>query len=283
MRPGDWSPHCWTKRFLNRSVRLELTAPSDSAELELLLRPLPDCERAEVSYRLTPLNQGFSLDRPAGAKAGSPAEAFHILESDLFDEWLESERGVFIVHASAVAHRKTGRVVLLAGPSHSGKSTLSFALAASGEFHYLSEEAVALDPSSGCLTAYPKPVKLRYGNENRVEMSEPWDLIPVEGLNFAYGIPPESCLGARGRTEAPSLLLFPSYQEGNPASMESMTRGEVVGLLATYVINPPDFMAGRLERLKELFCDTPARRLHWSDPPAVRDCLSRYLEKESGG
>jgi hypothetical protein len=62
----------------------------------------------------------------------------------------------------------TGRLVLLAGPSHSGKTTLSLGLALSKYWSILSEDITLIDPQLKVVYSCPTPSKLRAGTAERL-------------------------------------------------------------------------------------------------------------------
>jgi hypothetical protein len=62
-----------------------------------------------------------------------------------------------LLHAAAA--ERDGRVVILAGPEGSGKSTLVAALVRSG-LRYVTDETVAIDLAAGTIAPYPKPIAL---------------------------------------------------------------------------------------------------------------------------
>lgn len=80
---------------------------------------------------------------------------------------LESDLGLFAaehlahrvaVHAAVVAWQ--GAAVVLPGPSHAGKSTLALALADAGAA-VLSDEYTLIDPATGLVQGWPRPVRRR--------------------------------------------------------------------------------------------------------------------------
>jgi hypothetical protein len=75
-----------------------------------------------------------------------------------------------LVHAGAVAHRGAG--CLLPAPSGRGKTTLVAALAAAG-FAYFSDEVAVLDPSSGALLPFPKPLGIKAGGRRVLRRAYP--------------------------------------------------------------------------------------------------------------
>ena len=66
-----------------------------------------------------------------------------------------------VLHAGGVALNGSG--VIISGPSGAGKTTLTAALVRSG-FGYLTDEALAIDPSTGLLHPYPKALSIKRGS-----------------------------------------------------------------------------------------------------------------------
>ncbi len=75
--------------------------------------------------------------------------------------FVEQNRGRFVlVHAGAV--RRAGVSVILPGAPESGKSTLVAGLVRAG-WEYFSDELALLNPTSGLLSPYPRPISIDRG------------------------------------------------------------------------------------------------------------------------
>lgn len=183
---------CWTKVFLSRHVLLETFDEDAKQSLAPLLAPLPDgdVDRADP-FRLDRTAGGWLLTCPGGRQWQelALADAFYALESHIYDSLLPEETRCFIIHAAALLHRSTGTVLLLVGPSRCGKTTLSLALAATGHFRYLSEEAVGLTLEA-TLLPYPKPFRVRDGAERMVHGREGWFVGDRTRSGSRYVVPP---------------------------------------------------------------------------------------------
>lgn len=124
--------------------------------------------------------------------------------------------GHLLVHGAAAA--RDGGAVVVAAASGGGKSTFVHALTRAG-FGYLTDEAVAVDLSSGLVVPYPKPIALA-GEGGRERLVAPGEL--------AAGVAPPS---------PPRLLLVPERREGVPVSFEPMGRAAALVHLAEQSFN----------------------------------------------
>jgi len=132
-----------------------------------------------------------------------------------------------LLHASAVSRQ--GRAVVMTGLSGAGKSTLSALLAERG-WRFLGDEFVLLDPDSGNIAPFPRPVSLK--NEAIAAMEREID----EEARFGPVLrdtPKGTIRHLRPRTEwveqmaretRPALLLFPRF--GFPRAVRRMDEAE---------------------------------------------------------
>ena len=91
----------------------------------------------------------------------SPSSALRHLFWDVNRNVVERTRDLLLFHASAVEHR--GRAVVFPAPMGSGKTTLVSGLLQRGA-RYVTDEAVALDPSDLKIRPYPKPLSIESGS-----------------------------------------------------------------------------------------------------------------------
>lgn len=109
-------------------------------------------------------------DGPAGPCAGVPASIFRgasdyteiadLLSTHVTLAAIEQQAGrLIMMHAAGLIDPDSGRAIALVGPSGCGKSTATKALA--GRFWgYLSDETVAVEPTSLAVLPHPKPLSL---------------------------------------------------------------------------------------------------------------------------
>ena len=98
-----------------------------------------------------------ALDGSMLVRTPARSIAFAHLLFEANQQAIEQTAGVTRMHASAAA--LDDAAVVMPGAMGAGKSTLVAGLMTRG-FAYLTDEVVALDPSSGAVVPYPKPLSL---------------------------------------------------------------------------------------------------------------------------
>lgn len=132
-----------------------------------------------------------------------------------------------LLHASAVS--RNGRAVVMTGVSGAGKSTLSALLGERG-WRFLGDEFVLLDPDSGMIVPFPRPVSLKNAAiaAMECEVDDDTRFGPV-----MRETPKGTIRHLRPRTEAvelmaretrPALLLFPRF--GYPRAVRRVDEAE---------------------------------------------------------
>lgn len=179
------------------------------------------------------------------------------------------------VHAGAVAHG--GRGLLLAGPSHSGKSTLTAALVERG-FGFLTDELAVLDldhdASIARVRPFWRPVGLRRGG--------PLDaLIDVPGAGEEVLVP-ASAFGALSGHVPLAAIVLPRHlpgEDGDPVLLEPPVA------LTELVPQVPDMVGDRVPEvfaaLAELVTWVPSYSLAVDDLSAAARRLTDLLDSSS--
>jgi hypothetical protein len=162
----------------------------------------------------------------------------------------------------AACAERNGRLVLLPAPSGGGKSTTVAGLLQAG-WSYLTDEASVLDNTTLEIAPYPKPITLVRGSwhlfpqtRDRVR-SEETCLMPAPLLGRDGAAPP--AVASRARQIA--VVVAPSYAAGAKTSLEPMTPGELVLLLAQSTFAFDQAGARHLRCLASLARTTPGYRL----------------------
>lgn len=132
-----------------------------------------------------------------------------------------------LLHASAVSRQ--GRAVVMTGLSGAGKSTLSALLAERG-WRFLGDEFVLLDPESGHITPFPRPISLK--NEAVTAMEREVDdevrfgpvLRDTPKGTIRHLRPRTEWIEQMARETRPALLLFPRF--GFPRAVRRMDEAE---------------------------------------------------------
>lgn len=164
------------------------------------------------------------------------------------------------LHAGAV--EKDGRVVVLAAPMESGKTTTTTGLLRAG-WRYLTDEAVGLTGADGLAHPYPKPLSIDPGS---------WPLFPdlaPDGLEDK----PNQWLVAASRIRSDvvagpgpiGLICLPRYQAGITTAATALKPAELVMQLAHSTFHFPDGADRHLPRLAQLARDVPGFSINIGD------------------
>jgi hypothetical protein len=152
-----------------------------------------------------------------------------------------------LLHAAAA--ERDGRIVILAGPEGSGKSTLVAALVRSG-LRYVTDETVAVPVPAGTIVPYPKPIALH-------ETEQCQRLVPAQAIR--------SDAVAKSGGTARLLLLLAGYEPGRAPVARSISRAEAAVALAEQAFNFRDLGPGRLDALAEVVRACSCYRLEVGD------------------
>ena len=207
-----------------------------------------------VAHRIT---VGASVDD------GRPGRGNDRLESELALFTSERLAGLVAVHAAVIV--RGSDALLVPGSSGAGKSTLCVAAAAAG-LDILTDEYALVDPTSGLVTGWRRPVRVRRpdGGIDRLDLATESDPIPV-GLvalvrhdataasSWAAISGAEAALGLLANTvcarSRPDEALDAALSIARSAPAVAGTRGEasqaIVELLA--MLDDAGAVAGRID------------------------------------
>lgn len=175
------------------------------------------------------------------------------------------ERRFLLLHAAAV--ERDGRAVVMTGLSGSGKSTLAALLGSKG-WRFLGDEFALLDPESGSLHPFPRPVSLK--NESIGEVTR---LLP--GARFGpllagtpkgdirHLVPARQAIAAMDEPARPALILFPSY--GHAPETRPMPRSETFVRLTQASTNYLALGERGFSALTKLVAAVPALAIDYPD------------------
>lgn len=136
------------------------------------------------------------------------------------------ERQPTVIHAAAVARH--GNAMLLAGRSHSGKTTLAAWLAAHHGYEYATDEASAIDVD-GAVMPYPRPLGLRPESP----MARPTSGTAQRFMPDEVLVPVSDVGGVVARTAWPAqLIVFPHFQPESDVRVASVSQADALERLA---------------------------------------------------
>jgi hypothetical protein len=147
-------------------------------------------------------------------------------------EAVRATEHLVLVHAGGV--EREGRAAIFPAAPAAGKSTLVAGLVQRG-FRGLTDEVVALDPATGHVLAYPRPIALKRGSWAVLPTLRPQVEPDVEPyLTEQWLVPPSHIReGGIGRTCTPALVIVPRYDAGATTTCELLSRAEALEALAS--------------------------------------------------
>jgi hypothetical protein len=170
----------------------------------------------------------------------------------------ESDR-YLLVHAAAA--ESNGRAVVLPAPSGSGKTTLVTGLINAG-FRYLTDEATALDPESGLIAPYPKPLGLKGGSWEVLADLEPDPPFPTtDWLVDPCRIRDD----ALAPSAVPACIVSPIYRPGTESRLIPLRPAETVMTLVENCFNLRAHGRNGLALLAAVAREAPGYRLEMGD------------------
>lgn len=189
--------------------------------------------------------------------SSSPSATLETLIWHVNRQVVARSRHLVRIHAAGLA--SGDRAVLLPAPMASGKTTTATALLRAG-LDYLTDETVAIDPSSGRVLAYPKPLSIKEGSHQVLAGLDP-HYPPEVGVwtGRRWQVPPTEVGGGHVVTSAlPRLLVAPTYQTGAHTRLEPIRRAEAVRLLVEnafdFTVDPRRDLAVLADTVRR--CDT---------------------------
>jgi hypothetical protein len=171
-----------------------------------------------------------------------------------------------LLHAAAA--ERDGRIVVLAGPEGSGKSTLVDALVRSG-LRYITDETVVVELRAGRIVPYPKPIALH-------ETERCQRLVPAQAIR------PDAVATSGGNARL--LVLLAGYQPGRGPVARSISRADAAVALAEQAFNFRSLGAGRLDAIADVVSACDCYRLEVGELDAgcrlVNDLLETAVHRD---
>lgn len=157
----------------NRLLSLlnKLLPQYDANEQNLLIRKQPETINLDGPLTIRGLDQNiFAEEEPSAALIY------------LLDRALADHAGYLWLDASALL-TPAGKLVLISGPSHSGKTTLTLAMALAHNWKILAEDIVLIDSQTGLLAPFARPLSLRPDTAAKIKAATGLDpgTFPIDG------------------------------------------------------------------------------------------------------
>lgn len=198
---------------------------------------------------------------------------------DAHETAAETAERVLVLHASAACWQQQG--ILLPAPPGSGKTTLVGGLVRAG-FSYLSEEYTPFDPARGLIYPFPSPLRIVSGSLGLVGMGPSAGKASAEtsdqGASVKRWVRPADlrpgCIGGPCRI---AHVLVPSHEPGAGASLEEMSRAEVLTLLFHDSFNLRRVGSAGLEPLARALQSAECHRLRFGDLATALDVIRELV------
>lgn len=188
--------------------------------------------------------------------------------------------GIAELHCACVAKNQHG--MLLAGPSRSGKSTLSLALGQAG-FGFLSDDRTYCSLRAGRLSAWGMPVLLKLRPEAAAWFPELRDRKPghmQKGEPVFRCEPGETLRFKRVQLCEPRLLIFLEQKPGSHFQFTRMPRGDAAALLAADLMMELPETVGKQAAIIDRLVDLPSWHLAYDAPPnVIAERLSLHFDR----
>jgi HprK-related kinase A len=207
------------------TFRIGSAWPRPLRAMRSLYSDYPDAsaEAADYTVRLEPAKPWRRWLRPSVAIGGdyvlpdaAPLPLAHgpiAAEMAMNLQLALGERRFLLLHAASV--EKEGRAVVITGESGAGKSTLSAMLGERG-WRFLGDEFALLEPETGLLHPFPRPISLKNEAIGAMEAMVPAPRFgpAMEGTpkgRIRHMRPATEALARMGEPARPALILFPRF------------------------------------------------------------------------
>jgi HprK-related kinase A len=172
-----------------------------------------------------------------------------------------------VLHAAVV--ERGGRAMIMPAPPGSGKSTLCAALALAG-WRLFSDEFGLVDPTTGQVSAVPRPVSLKNQSIAVIRNRHPGVVMSperedVEGARFVHMRPPTDSVRRMGERARPGWVVLPRYVAGEKTSFEKQPRARILMQLADQSFNYNYLGPQGFRCVTELIRDSECYALRYSD------------------
>lgn len=240
---------CYT--ILGRRVLIRSTVPAFLQQTRRLLRSFAVCKgnewTADITFSVTwdAAHSWYSFSRNAQPVTSTALHwyLFRLLECELEAFLADSVRSYYLLHAGAVVCNGAG--IILPAPSGSGKSSLVLALLRRG-YHYFSDELAVIDPSTGSLHAFPKPLTIKNTalfpdlvGQHACWYGPPGEHRPDGGVWYLH--PCDVGLGVGIEAVPVRCIIFPHYSTNATPALHPLSAGQALRSLFQNTFNALHF------------------------------------------
>ena len=184
------------------------------------------------------------------------------------------ERRFLLLHAASV--EKDGRGLILTGESGSGKSTLSALLGSNG-WRFMGDEFVLIEPETGAIHAFPRPISLKNASIAVLESVLPDNrfgprLVGTPKGDIRHLEPDPDAIAAMDQTAMPRLIVFPRF--GFDAAVRDVAPGEAFVRLTQASTNYTAMGERGFNALTRLVTTVPAKAIDYPDTTSALELVA---------
>jgi hypothetical protein len=215
------------------------------------------------------------LDSRGGDEAFDDADGLVFHLDKLLTLTLQYQRpDLYFLHAAAIA--LDGRVVVLAAPAGTGKSTLTFALVHSG-FSYLSDELAPVDIRTVTVHPYPHALCLKS------PPPQPYRLPPdTLGTGHRFHVPVAALPAVAEKDQLPlAAIFFVQRAQTVPAVCRSVTAARAAARLMSNALNPLAHNGDGLDAAVAISQTVPCFELESSNLQRAQTAIEAILQRDA--
>ncbi len=210
-------------------------------------------------------------------QADDPAGLMSYVLTAVSVEGVDRTKDALAIHAGAVSFK--GEAVVLPAPPNHGKTTTVAGLVRGG-FDYLSDEAAFIEPSTGEVIPFPRPLAMA---ESSIEaISRLSENLPDDHPSFSddriHVLPDYIRAGAIGRPCPVRFVVAPSYAPGEPTRLEPISRAEGIRVLVDNSFNFELFGGEGLQLLRRVVLNADCYRLSIGDLDSAVRAIKQVVE-----
>lgn len=254
--------------ILGRRVAVRSTVPHVLQRVRHLYRSFPSypqCGDADtpadvtfsVSVSVSVVGEaqpgaGYTVARDAAPIASTrhAAALLRLLECELEAFLADTVRDYYLLHAGALAYNGAG--IILPAPSGSGKTSLVLALLQCG-YGYLSDELAVIEPATGNLHAFPKPLTIKDAQPfAALRLPAPGSGGVVDGGAVTYLHPHDAGASVCSAPLPVRAIIFPHYDAAAIPTLQPLAAGQALRRLFEHTFNAPHFGSESLHILAPL-------------------------------
>jgi hypothetical protein len=260
-----------TYAALGLRFRIRTTNPAVGAYFADILQPMAADGAAAHTYSVVERETRSGLDRyriyldgHRILSASAPGMVVATLLWHLNVAVVDTSGDWLLLHASAA--ELDGATALFVAPMEHGKTTLVAAMVRAG-LRYVTDEAVAIDPSTGLVHPFHKPLSIGPGSFPVLPELEPSIPADVEQyLSPSWNVSVSALRSdALAPVSRPAVVVLPRYDPDSSTQLEPITKAEALVELAGNAFNLADHGPSGFATLADLVRGCDCYRLTVND------------------